>query len=57
MRINKSDIKAVLFLLFASLVLLGAYFAIIWEVGALTGVAAMATGVFLLGVFTKIAAK
>lgn len=57
MRINKSDVKAVLFLLFASLVLLGAYFAIIWEVGALTGVAAMATGVFLLGVFTKIAAK
>ena len=57
MRVNKTDVKAVLFLLFASLVLLGAYFAAKWEVDALTGVVAMAAGVLLLSVFSKIAAK
>ena len=52
-----ADFKAVLFLVFASLVLLGAFVFAKYEHDLLVGIAVMVCGIFLLKLFSKAVAK
>ena len=57
MRMNSTDFKAVFFLIFSSLVLLGAFVFIKWQHDLFVGIAVLALGLFLLNLFSKVVAK
>jgi hypothetical protein len=52
-----SNLKAVSFLLFASLIVLGATFFLKSQAGIIGGIVAVALGIFILSLFSKIFAK
>jgi hypothetical protein len=54
---NSTDFKAVFFLIFSSLVLLGAYVFAKWEHDLFVGITVLALGLFLLNLFSKAVAK
>jgi|PlaIllAssembly_1097288.scaffolds.fasta_scaffold225592_1 fatty acid desaturase len=52
-----TDFKAVSFLIFASLVMLGAVLFVKWQGDIFAGIAAIVFGIFILSLFTKVVAK
>jgi hypothetical protein len=54
---NSTDFKAVFFLIFSSLVLLGAFVFIKWQHDLFVGIVVLALGLLLLNLFSKVVAK
>jgi len=55
--VKMTDFKAVSFLIFASLVMLGAVLFVKWQGDIFAGIAAIVFGIFILSLFTKVVAK